>query len=86
VDPDLSHGSLELGTRYWQGFAKKATPRNPEERAMSPEWVATNTEASTTREKFRREGDGVDVPADLDPNRSRVVRETESQRNVNYPG
>jgi hypothetical protein len=86
VDPDLSHGSLELGTRYWQGFAKNATPRNPEERAMSPEWVATKTDAENTRQKFRREGDGRDVPDELDPNRLRVVRETETQRNSSYPG
>ena len=85
VDPDLSHGSLELGTRYWQGMAKAATPRDPEMRAMSPEWVAMVT-AEATRENFRAHDDGMDVPDDLDPNRERVIRVPETQRPAILPG
>ncbi|MGZ3651615.1 MAG: hypothetical protein ACXVB9_07590 [Bdellovibrionota bacterium] len=45
VDPDLSHGNLELGAHYWQGYsAPRSTPPLRGERAMSPEWVTQVTE------------------------------------------
>lgn len=86
IDPDLSHGSLDVGTRYWQGFAKAAMPRAPEgERAMSPGWVAevTESEAGEAPQKLRESPDAEDTAFDdteIDPLRERVVRQTESKR------
>ena len=78
VDPDLSHGSLELGTRYWQGFAKKATRPANGERAMSPEWVAKVTP---------RHASGGTSFEEADPLREHVVREKEvNKRSWILPG
>jgi hypothetical protein len=100
VDPDLSSGSLEPGTRYWQGFAKAITPRpEREERAMSPGWVAEITarpsNAFSNRDIDFAINDGHEVAPlargareeiEIDPLRERVVREAELHHNSNYPG
>jgi hypothetical protein len=73
VDPDCSHFDLPLAARYWQGFAKRCSPREKkkeQERAMSPEWVARVTEPGMHQ---AREEEG-------DPNWERVVRIKERDR------
>jgi hypothetical protein len=71
VDPDLSHAGLPLGARYWQGLAKRCSPRRaPGDRAMSPEWVTEITEA----------GDAQEPVTETDPLREYVIREKETER------
>ncbi len=74
VDPELKHSGLPLGARYWQGFAKPCRiPRSAkEERAMSPEWVASVTEPLPHEHVADR-----DTP---DPHWHRVVRIHERER------
>lgn len=74
-DPDLSHSHFPLGTRYWQGYAKRSTPRRPqEERAMSPEWVTKVTERGGSERPPPFSED------ESDPLRERVIREKETER------
>ena len=71
-DPDLSSGTLTLGTRYWQGFAKSSTARaQDQERAMSPGWVARVTEPGSAEMHPEEESD---------PQHFRVVRDKETGR------
>ena len=81
VDPDNSHKDLPLGTRYWQGYAKSATPRALEkERALSPEWVTRMTERGG-----QLRPPPFDPEDDPDPLREHVVREKETDRLSNRP-
>ncbi len=79
IDPDLSHLDLPVGSRYWQGYAKRCgkgrrrPAKRERERAMSPEWVAKVTAGSGHAGAPHSSLDDEEE----DPNRLRVVREKE---------
>ena len=70
-DPDLHHANLPEGTRFWQGFARKARSAPPgEERPLSPGLV----------ERLTRKYWIETSPQEFDPNWERHLREHERDR------